>query len=77
MDNQDLISMGIEFLKLSDSCLDKVILSKNAIPYFKKATQSLKMGNFIEAISAYDKVIELDSKYFLAYLGKGIAYSHL
>ena len=52
-------------------CLSEAELAYN------DGVDSLNQGLYAEAISDYDKAIQLDPDYFLAYINRGLAYSHL
>ncbi len=40
--------------------------------YYNKGTAFYHLGKYSEAIKAYDKAVELDPKYFKAYIDKGV-----
>ena len=49
------------------------LYSENAILYYDKAVAEWEQGDFKEAINLFDKVIEIEDSYLLAYINRGLA----
>jgi len=65
-----MISIPILF-----SCAsNRLVQSKQAEDYFNLGTEHLQQGRYDQAISLFNKVLEINPRYAEAYLNRGIAY---
>jgi len=53
------------------------VTDNNDIAYFGRGNAYLKLGDYRQAIGAYDKAIEINPKYTDVYVNRGLAYANL
>jgi tetratricopeptide (TPR) repeat protein len=74
----DRLKKKLETAKLDQTIItqhDQAMLEIRVADWVKKGDSFRRVSNYKEAIKAYDKAIELDQKYMVAYINRGIAYS--
>ncbi|MFC1566929.1 S-layer homology domain-containing protein [bacterium] len=76
-----LVLSSIIFLTFFTGCAGKKIISQAELDTpqnaYNQGMELLNKGDYLKAVSMFDRSIGLDKKFAYAYLGKGIAYLHI